>query len=136
MQSKERGKIDEAESWRVRLREEQEKILPATSGLQVHGQALHDARAQGQGIAFYHFHLFFQYSMAKTLRFYWQSDCDACEELKPAFKEVAQLKGWRYKEINIDKCKSKICNDLEYVPTVYIGRKKLDLKEMDKLLDE
>ena len=74
--------------------------------------------------------------MVKTLRYYWDPSCSGCEELKPAFKELANLKGWKYKEINVETCKSKICNDLEYVPTVYIGRKKLDLKEMEKLLDE
>jgi len=56
--------------------------------------------------------------------------------LKPAFKELAKLKGWRYKEYNVQTCKSKICNNIEYVPTVYVGSKKLDLSEMDKLLSE
>jgi len=50
MQSKERGRIDEAESWRVRLREEQEILLPNLRWLQVHRQALHDAWAQSEGI--------------------------------------------------------------------------------------
>ncbi len=57
-------------------------------------------------------------------------------ELKPAFKELAKLKGYSYKEINVETCKSKICNDIEMVPTVYVGSKKLDLKEMEKLLNE
>ncbi len=74
--------------------------------------------------------------MVKTLRFYWDPSCGVCEELKPAFKELAKLKRWRYKEYNVETCKSKICNELEYVPTVYVGRKKLDLKEMEKLLNE
>ena len=56
--------------------------------------------------------------------------------MKPAFKELAKLKGYSYKEINVETCKSKICNDIEMVPTVFIGSKKLDLKEMEKLLNE
>ena len=74
--------------------------------------------------------------MVKTLRYYWDPSCGVCEELKPAFKELAELKGWRYKELNVRICKSKICNDIEVVPTVYVGSKKLDLKEMEKLLSE
>ncbi len=74
--------------------------------------------------------------MGKTLRYYWHPDCGGCEELKPAFKELAKLKGYSYKEINVETCKSKICNDIEMVPTVYVGSKKLDLKEMEKLLNE
>ena len=74
--------------------------------------------------------------MAKTLRYYWDPSCGICEELKPAFKELARLKGFKYKELNVETCKSKICNELEYVPTVYVGNKKLDLKEMEKLLNE
>jgi len=56
--------------------------------------------------------------------------------LRPAFKELAKLKGWKYKEINVVTCETKICNNIEYVPTVFIGRKKLDLKDMEKLLNE
>ncbi|GAH01398.1 unnamed protein product [marine sediment metagenome] len=74
--------------------------------------------------------------MAKTLRYYWHPDCAGCEDLKPAFKEIAKLKGMKYREINVEKCKSKRCNSLEYVPTVYIGNKQLNLKEMDKILSE
>ncbi|GAG82592.1 unnamed protein product [marine sediment metagenome] len=74
--------------------------------------------------------------MVKTLRYYWDPDCAGCEELKPAFKEVAKLKGWKYKEINVERCKTKTCDKLEYVPTVYVGRKKLDFNEMEKLLNE
>ncbi len=74
--------------------------------------------------------------MAKTLRYYWSPGCDGCVELKPAFKELAELKGWTYKEINVEQCKSKICNTLDYVPMVYIDNKKLDLKDMEILLKE
>jgi len=74
--------------------------------------------------------------MVKTLRYYWHPDCAGCEELRPAFKELAGLKGWRFKAINVENCKTKICDDLEYVPTIFIGRKKLDVKEMEKLLSE
>lgn len=74
--------------------------------------------------------------MSKTLRYYWHPDCSGCQELKPAFKELAKVKGWNFKAINVEKCKTKICDDIEYVPTVYIGSKQLDLKEMEKLLTE
>jgi len=74
--------------------------------------------------------------MVKTLRYYWDPSCGVCEELKPAFKELAKIKGWTYREINVETCRSKICNDIEYVPTVYVGSKKLDLKKMEKLLNE
>ena len=74
--------------------------------------------------------------MAKKLRFYWHPDCGSCAELKPAFKEVAKLKGWKYSEINVETCKSQICDEIEFVPTVFVGNKKLDFKEMEKLLNE
>jgi len=78
----------------------------------------------------------FFHTMVKTLRYYWHPDCGGCEELKPAFKELANLKGWKYKEINVEHCETNICDSLEYVPTVYVGRKKLNIKEMESLLDE
>jgi len=49
---------------------------------------------------------------------------------------LATLKGWRFKPINVENCKTKICDDLEYVPTIFVGRKKLNLNEMEKLLSE
>lgn len=74
--------------------------------------------------------------MVKTLRYYWHPDCAGCEELKPVFKELAKLKGLKYREINVENCETKTCNSLEYVPTIFIGRKKLDIKEMDKMINE
>ena len=74
--------------------------------------------------------------MVKTLRYYWAPGCGGCEELRPAFKELAQLKGWKYKEVNVERCETKICSNIDYVPTVFVGRKKLDLREMEALLSE
>ena len=72
----------------------------------------------------------------KTLSFYYHKDCGACAELKPAFKEIAKLKKWKYKEIDVEKCETKICDTMEYIPTVYVGKKKLNFKAMEKLLTE
>ena len=73
--------------------------------------------------------------MPKKLTFYYHKDCDACGELKPRFKEVAKLKGWTFRQVNVEKCKTKICDDLDAVPTVYVGRKKLTIEGMEKLLE-
>ena len=72
----------------------------------------------------------------KTLSYYWHPDCDACGELKPVFKKIAKLKGWKYKAINVEKCETKICDTMDYVPTVYVDKKKLDFKDMEKLLNK
>ena len=49
--------LDEIESWRMRLREEPENILPNIRRLPIHRKTLHDARAQNK-IVFYHIPLF------------------------------------------------------------------------------
>jgi len=72
----------------------------------------------------------------KTLSFYYHPDCDTCAELKPAFKEIARLKKWKYKEINVENCETKICKTMEYVPTIYVNAKKLNLKDMKTLLTD
>ena len=56
--------------------------------------------------------------------------------MRPAFKELARLKGLKFKEINVDHCKTKTCDGLEYVPTVFIGSKKLDFEDMEKELKD
>ena len=70
----------------------------------------------------------------KTLTYYWHPDCEGCRELKPVFKEIAKEKGWKYKEIDVADCETKICGTIEYVPTVYLDKKKLDFKDMEKML--
>ena len=72
----------------------------------------------------------------KTLSFYMSKECGACKEAKPAFKEIARLKGWKFKEIDVEKCKTKICQDIEYVPMIYIDKKKIGLDEVEKLVKE
>ena len=72
----------------------------------------------------------------KTLRFYYHNECDACKELQPAFKKIAKLKGWKFKKVNVDNCKTKICDRMDYVPTVYVGKKKLNFDDMEKILME
>jgi len=74
--------------------------------------------------------------MVKTLTYYWHPMCSGCEEAKPLFKELAEIKGWKFKEINIENCETKTCDSLEYVPTVFLGRKKLSIDEMEDLLED
>ena len=73
--------------------------------------------------------------MPKKLTFYYHDDCDACVELKTMFKKVAQLMGWKFSQVNVEKCNTKVCDNMEYVPTVYVGRKKLTIDGMEKLLE-
>lgn len=72
--------------------------------------------------------------MVEKLTFYYHPMCAGCLEVKPLIKEISKIKGWKYREVNIDNCTTKTCEEMEYVPTIYIDDKKLNLKEMDKLL--
>ena len=72
--------------------------------------------------------------MLEKLTFYYHKMCAGCLKVKPLIKEIAKIKGWKYREVNIDNCNTKTCEEMEYVPTIYIDDKKLNLKEIDKLL--
>ena len=69
-----------------------------------------------------------------TLTYYWHPDCGGCRQLKPVFKEIAKEKGWKYKEVDVVDCETKICDTIEYVPTVYVDDKMLNFKEMEQIL--
>jgi len=74
--------------------------------------------------------------MVKEITFYYHPMCSGCMEIKPIIKEIAEMKGWKYNEINVVGCKTKICNDLEYVPTIFVDGRQIELEDMDKLLSK
>jgi len=79
------------------------------------------------------FHPPFFIAMKKELTFYYHPDCDNCSDLKPIFKKVAKLNGLKFKEVNIENCDTKICQDIGYVPTIFVDGRKLSIEEMEKL---
>ena len=71
--------------------------------------------------------------MSRKITFYYLIDCEGCVELKPIIREIARIKKWKYEEVDVDKCDTKICQDIKYVPTIFIDDRKLSLDEMEKL---
>jgi len=71
--------------------------------------------------------------MSRKITVYYSPDCLGCMELKPIIKEVAKIKKWKYEEVNVDNCDTKICQDLDYVPTIFVDGRKLSIEEMEKL---
>ena len=73
--------------------------------------------------------------MVKKITLYYHDMCDGCEEAKPLFKELAKEKGWDYEEKNIEHCSDDRCEEIEFVPAIYIDDRKLSIEEMSKILD-
>ena len=73
--------------------------------------------------------------MVKKVTFYYHNDCDGCKELKPLIKKVAKAKGLKFKEINVEKCSTRFCDALTYVPAVVIDGKKLSINKIEKFLE-
>ena len=74
--------------------------------------------------------------MVKKVTFYYHNMCSGCDELKPIIKGIAKSNGWKFKTVNVERCKSKICDGLEYVPAVFIDDKQLDIDELESLLEK
>ena len=74
--------------------------------------------------------------MIKKVTLYFHDMCGGCQELKPILKKTARSKGWKYTEKNIEKCKTKLCEDVEYVPTLVVDGKKLSENEMYAFIDK
>ncbi len=74
--------------------------------------------------------------MAEKVTLYYHPMCGGCIEIKPLLKEIAKRKGWNYSEVNIEDCKTKVCENLEYVPTIFMGDRKLNDKEIEALLND
>ena len=73
--------------------------------------------------------------MVKEITFYYHPECSGCVEIKPLIHEIAGIKGWKYREVNVEGCTTKICDELEFVPAIFLDGRKLDLREMNKLIN-
>ena len=73
--------------------------------------------------------------MAKKVTFYYHKDCDGCKELRPLVKRAAKVKGYEFKQVDVEKCETKFCDNLQFVPTIVLNSKKLNMKQMEKFLD-
>ena len=56
-------------------------------------------------------------------------------ELKPVLKKVARSKGWKYSARNIEKCDTKLCDEIDVVPVLVVNGKKLNEKQMEAFLE-
>lgn len=74
--------------------------------------------------------------MAKTVTFYFSEYCEGCHTLEPIVKEAAQKKGLKFKTVDVESCNTKRCDSMEWVPSVYIGRKELSMEELEAFLNE
>ena len=72
--------------------------------------------------------------MAKKVTFYYHKDCEGCKELRPLVKRAAKVKGYEFTQINVEECETKFCDSLEFVPTVVLDSKKLNMKQMENFL--
>ena len=72
--------------------------------------------------------------MAKQITFYYHKDCGFCEDLKPLVKKAAKMKGYGFKQVDVETCETKFCNALSYVPVVVLDGKKLSPKKIENFL--
>ena len=72
--------------------------------------------------------------MTKKVTFYYHRDCDGCKELRPLVKKAAKMKGLDFKQVDVEKCETKFCDALSYVPVVVLDGKKLSPKKIENFL--
>ena len=77
----------------------------------------------------------FLYVMVQKVTLYYHKDCYGCMKLKPILKKVARSKGWKYSARNIEKCNTKLCDSIEYVPTLIVDGKRLNENDLEAFLE-
>lgn len=61
--------------------------------------------------------------------------CEGCRELIPVIKKLAKKKKIPVKIIDVEKCKTKKCNSLGYVPYIeYRGKEVKTSRQLAKIL--
>ena len=73
--------------------------------------------------------------MAKQVTFYYHKDCEGCKDLRPLVKRAAEMKGYEFTQVDVEECSTKFCDNLQFVPTIVLNDKKLNMKQMEKFLD-
>lgn len=73
--------------------------------------------------------------MAKKppITIYAHHGCGGCRELLPVIKKLAKKRKIPVKVVNIEKCKTKKCDSLGYVP--YIEYQKREIKTSQELAE-
>ena len=62
--------------------------------------------------------------------------CEGCMEIKPELKKVAKKMNWKYKEINVENCRTKFCDTIEVVPIIVVDGKNLNEEEMYEFVEK
>jgi len=57
-------------------------------------------------------------------------------ELKPELKKVARSKGWKYRQVNVERCKTKFCDEIDVVPLIVVDGKTLSESEMEAFIEK
>ena len=74
--------------------------------------------------------------MVKKVTLYYHTMCEGCMELKPVLKNIARSKGWKYSAKNVERCRTKFCDSIDYVPVLVVDGKKLNENEMEVFLEK
>ena len=77
-------------------------------------------------------------SIHKTteLTFFYATWCGGCAQLKPIIRRVAELKGWRLKEVDVENCPKDVkCDKIKYVPHIEMDGKEVPLENLEQLLN-
>lgn len=69
------------------------------------------------------------------LTIYKSNDCDACRKLVPKITEKARKRGWEVTTVDIDKCDTKECKSLSFVPTIKKDGKLMSDRELEVLMN-
>lgn len=72
--------------------------------------------------------------MAKKITVYVSKSCGGCAELVPALRKMAKSKRVSLKVVDVDKCKDKECDKIEYVPYIKIGGHEATPEEIKNIL--
>lgn len=73
--------------------------------------------------------------MASKLTFYFSPSCEGCAELEPVAREAARRKGWSFRKVNVEECRTDVCEGLDLVPTLYLDGREMSIGEMERVLN-
>lgn len=69
------------------------------------------------------------------LTIYKSSKCGACKKLVPKITEKAERRGWKVETVDVEKCSTKECRDMSFVPAVFKNGKVMKDKELEGLMN-
>ena len=65
---------------------------------------------------------------------YFAEWCGSCKAITPKIKAYARRNGIAFEKIDVDKCTTKTCNSVDYIPHILMDGQLVSDRQLEKMI--